>query len=145
MPNRPPSKPHAVGVGANQVELWGATSVLQLYFTGITAKQVPLPELVNIRRKSHTVRKYPGDEGFEREGGTVSRYDRSPSKYGGARPGVRVFVVKLDSQGKAINASRRTFRLVGAFNDLCEWAKDNAIDDMILYSSSGAPFSISVG
>jgi len=50
--------------------------------------------------------------------------------------------VRTDSQGKAIKTSRRVFRLVGAFSDLCEWAKDNAIDDMILYSPTGAPFSI---
>jgi hypothetical protein len=144
MANRPPSKPHLVGTGVNQVELWGATVVLQSFFTGITARAIVLPELVNLQRKSCTVQKYPGDDGFNRAGGVVSRYDRSPAKYGGAKPGQRVFVALTDANGKAIRNSRRTFRLSGAFADLCEWAKDNAKDDMILYSSSGAPYNITL-
>jgi|LakMenE01Jun11ns_1017448.scaffolds.fasta_scaffold9551354_2 hypothetical protein len=144
MANRPPSKPHLVGAGANQVELWGATTVLQTYFTGISARAIELPELINYQRKSHTVRKYPGDSGFNRAGGVVSRYDRSPAKYGGAKPGQRVFVAKTDASGKAIRDTRRTFRLKGAFVDLCEWAKDNAKFDMILYSSTGSPYSIAL-
>jgi hypothetical protein len=144
MANRPPSKPHSVGSGSNQVELWGATSVLQSYFTGITAQAVPLPELINVTRQGSTVRRYPGDPGYSRIGGVASRYDRSPAKFGGAKPGLRVSVAKVGPDGKAIKASRRVFRLVGAFNDLCEWAKDNAIDSMILYSPSGAPYNIAI-
>jgi hypothetical protein len=142
MANRPPAKPHLVGTGVDQVELWGATTVLQSFFTGVTAKSIPVPELVNLQREGHRVRRYPGDPGFDRAGGVVSRYDKSPAKYGGAKPGKRISAVRTDSQGKAIKTSRRVFRLVGAFSDLCEWAKDNAIDDMILYSPTGAPFSI---
>jgi hypothetical protein len=113
-----------------------------MFFTGITARAIPVPELINVTRVSHTVHKYPGDAGFERSGGVVSRYDRSPAKYGGAKPGLRIAVAKTDAEGKAIRASRRVFRLVGPFNDLCEWARDNAIDNMILYSPTGAPFTI---
>jgi hypothetical protein len=142
MANRPPAKPHLVGTGAGQVELWGATAVLQSFFTGVTARSVPTPELINLQRRSHRVSKYPGDPGFGRAGGVVSRYDRSPSKYGGAKPGVRVSAVRTDAAGRAIRTSRRVFRLVGAFSDLCEWAKDSAIDNMILYSPTGAPFTI---
>jgi hypothetical protein len=142
MANRPPAKPHLVGTGVNQVELWGATTVLQTFFTGVTARSVPVPELINLQRRPHRVAKYPGDAGFSRSGGVVSRYDKSPSKYGGAKPGVRVSAARTDATGKAIKTSRRVFRLVGAFTDLCEWAKDNAIDNMILYSPTGAPFPI---
>ena len=142
MANRPPAKPHLVGIGAGQVELWGATTVLQSFFTGVTARAISSPELVNLQRKKHQVHKYPGDPGFERSGGVVSRYDKSPAKYGGAKPGRRISVVRTDSQGKAIKTSRRVFRLVGAFSDLCEWAKDNAIDNMILYSPTGAPYTV---
>jgi hypothetical protein len=124
--------------------LWGATSVLQTFFTGISPKAIPLPELINLTRKAHKVRKYPGDEGFERSGGAVSRYDRTPSKIGGAKPGHRVSAVRVGDDGKAIKSSRRYFRVVGSFADLCEWAKDAALDSMILYSSSGAPYNISV-
>jgi hypothetical protein len=144
MANRPPAKPHVVGAGDDQVELWGATSVLQSFFTGVTAKAIPLPEQINFQRKSHTVRRYPGDSGFERDGGVVSRYDRAPSKIGGAKSGQRVMVVRVDANGKAIKSSKRVFRLVGAFNDLCEWAKDSALDSIILYSPSGAPYNITV-
>ena len=142
MASRPTIKPHLVGTGVNQVTLWGGTSRLQEFFSSITPKAVEIPELINYQRKGGKVRKYPGHEGYNRRATTVSRYDKTPAKFGGAKPGLSFVAAKLTASGELIKTSKRTFRLVGSWADFCEWAKDNVSASTVLYSPSGSPFII---
>jgi hypothetical protein len=144
MATRPTIKPHLVGTGANQVTLWGGTSLLQVFFPSVTPNAVEIPELVDYQRKGGKVRKYPGHAGYNRRATVVSRYDKSPAKFGGAKPGLPFVAARLTAQGDLIKTSKRTFRLVGSWADLCEWAKDAAVTSVVLYSPSGSPFIIPV-
>ena len=144
MATRPTIKPHLVGTGTNQVTLWGGTSLLQSFFPSVTPKAVEIPELINYQRKGGKVRKYPGHAGYNRAATTVSRYDKTPAKFGGAKPGLSFVAAKLTAQGDLIKTSKRTFRLVGSWSDFCEWAKGEVASNTILYSPSGSPFIIPV-
>jgi hypothetical protein len=119
--------PHTVGTAPDEFVIWGNTTKLSKFFTGITTAAITAPTVKTIQMPAMTVKRYPGDTGFTRKAHPRKVLSNTGVK-GGTTPG-KVFMCEekvLDAGSGEIEYDVTQFTTTGTTLQLRQFAKAKA-------------------
>lgn len=124
MSTRPPAQFHTEAVGGRPLVLIGATSLLDDYFTGLTADAAQAITTRTESVSSSTVNRWPGDPGFIRK--SHQRVKSNEKDMGGpALPGRRFWCERPTGTGDNRRSNARQFNYIGTWKDLKAFARSS--------------------
>jgi hypothetical protein len=143
MVSRPKPRPHDTGVDG--LVIYGDSQKLNDFFLGIELASVPVETSDTKNVKAHTVRRYPGDPGFQRDAHEASYLKGYPQKRI-ALPGKRAWAYRDGTILGVIDLrSAMQFTFTGSFKQLVDYANGHVgAFSYWLKSPSGRPVRINL-
>ena len=145
MATRPKVVPHTVTSAGELIRIWGATSLLDDYISGLDPDAAGAVTERTESVNASQVNRYPGDTGFSR-GGHSRTKSNEIGKGGITLPGKPFYCERTEGVGPAAQVKVRQFGYEGSWNNLKKYVRTNkAGAAFTLRNASGRSIEVDAG